>query len=84
MAMIDYGAIAWKNGKLISTDMFTPMKDMVGWEDSSEGNYSSIKDNYFAYIGDEEFIIANKKSESSILINPIKPFLEFLSKKLLY
>ena len=28
MAMIDYGAIAWKNGKLISTDMFTPMKDM--------------------------------------------------------
>ena len=24
--MIDYGAIAWKNGKLISTDMFTPIK----------------------------------------------------------
>ena len=34
MAMIDYGAIAWKNGKLISTDVFTPMKDMVGWDDS--------------------------------------------------
>lgn len=26
MAMADYGAIAWKNGKLISTDMFTPIK----------------------------------------------------------
>lgn len=26
MAMVDYGAIAWKNGKLISTDMFTPIK----------------------------------------------------------
>ena len=26
MAMIDYGAIAWKNGKLISTDVFTPIK----------------------------------------------------------
>lgn len=34
MAMIDYGAIAFKNGKLISTDMFSPMKDMVGWEDT--------------------------------------------------
>jgi hypothetical protein len=70
MAMIDYGAIAWKNGKLISTDMFTPMKDMVGWEDSSEGNYSSIKDNYFAYIGDEEFIIAFYKSYMR-MYNPI-------------
>lgn len=26
MAMIDYGTIAWKNGKLISTDVFTPIK----------------------------------------------------------
>ena len=26
MAMIDYGAIAWKNGELISTDMFTPKR----------------------------------------------------------
>lgn len=34
MAMIDYGAIAFKNGKLISTGIFTQMKDMVGWEDT--------------------------------------------------
>ena len=36
MAMIDYGAIAWKDGKLISTDMFTAMEDMVGWSDNSK------------------------------------------------
>ena len=37
--MMDYGAIAFKNGKLISTDMFTPMIDMVGWEDTENDVY---------------------------------------------
>lgn len=41
MAMMDYGAIAFKNGKLISTDMFTPMIDMVGWEDTEKDVYES-------------------------------------------
>lgn len=41
MAMMDYGAIAFKNGKLISTDMFTPMIDMVGWEDTNKDVYES-------------------------------------------
>ena len=41
MAMIDYGAIAFKNGKLISTEMFTPMVDMVGWEDTENDVYES-------------------------------------------
>ena len=41
MAMIDYGAIAFKNGKLISTEMFTPMVDMVGWEDTENDAYES-------------------------------------------
>lgn len=41
MAMMDYGAIAFKNGKLISTDMFTPMMDMVGWEDNESDVYES-------------------------------------------
>lgn len=41
MAMIDYGAIAFKNGKLISTEMFTPMIDMVGWEDTENDVYES-------------------------------------------
>ena len=51
MAMIDYGAIAWKDGKLISTDMFTPMEDMVGW------SHTTFKDNYFAYIGDKDLTV---------------------------
>lgn len=68
MAMIDYGAIAFKNGKLISTDMFTPMLDMVGWEDTKDDTYHDyntdkdeplkLKGNYFAYIGDSECTIA--------------------------
>lgn len=62
MAMIDYGAIAWKNGKLISTEMFTPMRDMVGWDDSDEDAEHSLVGNYFAYIGDEEFTVAFYKS----------------------
>lgn len=73
MAMMDYGAIAFKNGKLISTGMFTPMQDMVGWEDTKDDTYDldhnnnapeeayvrpiNLKDNYFAYIGDAEYTI---------------------------
>lgn len=62
MAMIDYGAIAWKNGKLISTDMFTDMKDMVGWDDSDLDIEDPLVGNYFAYIGDKDFILAFYKS----------------------
>ena len=70
MAFMDYGAIAFKNGKLISTEMFTPMKDMVGWEDTEKDTYTHyelsgniklplrLKDNYFAYVGDEDCTIA--------------------------
>ena len=59
MAMLDYGAIAWKDGKLISTEMFTEMKDMVGWDD--DGKYG-LKGNYFAYIGDKDLTIGFYKS----------------------
>src|SRR5574344_1860060 len=58
MAMIDYGAIAWKNGKLISTDLFTPMKDMVGWDDSDLDLEPPLEGNYFAYIGDKDLTLA--------------------------
>ena len=51
MAMIDYGAIAWKDGKLISTDMFMDMEEAVGWSDTI------FKGNYFAYIGDKDLTI---------------------------
>ena len=62
MAMIDYGAIAWKNGKLISTDMFTDMKDMVGWDDSDLDIENPLVGNYFAYIGDKDFILTFYKN----------------------
>lgn len=60
--MIDYGAIAWKNGKLISKDMFTPMKDMVGWDDGDLHLESPLKGNYFAYIGDKDLTLAFYKN----------------------
>lgn len=73
MAMIDYGAIAFKNGKLISTEMFTPMKDMVGWEDTENDTYEDyhtderiplkLKGNYFAYIGDSDCTAAFYKEQ---------------------
>ena len=63
MAMIDYGAIAWKDGKLISTDMFTPMKDMVGWTDNHEHR---LEGDYFAYIGDKDFTIGFYKDTMRI------------------
>ena len=68
MAMIDYGAIAWKDGKLISTDMFTPMEDMVGWSDEDKNKVlcadssSTLAHNYFAYIGDKDFTIGFYKN----------------------
>lgn len=63
MAMIDYGAIAFKNGKLMNTEMFGDMKEMVGWEDTdedvkSDGSPLGLNGNYFAYIGDREITVA--------------------------
>ena len=49
MAMVDYGAIVWKDGKLISTDMFMDMEEAVGWSDDDS--------NCFAYIGDKDFTV---------------------------
>jgi hypothetical protein len=76
MAMIDYGAIAFKNGKLISTDMFTPMIDMVGWEDTENDVYHDydndtstplkLNGNYFAYIGDKDCTVAFYKCQMVI------------------
>ena len=59
MAMIDYGAIAWKDGKLISTDMFTDMEEMVGWtdKDSNLKVHEKLDGNWFAYIGDKDLTI---------------------------
>ena len=85
MAMMDYGAIAFKNGKLISTDMFTPMMDMVGWEDTEKDmyhDYDAEKDrplkltgNYFAYIGDADCTVAFYKTTMRIVENVNGKFL---------
>ena len=62
MAMMDYGAIAWKDGKLISTDMFTDMEDMVGWSDKNDDKEFKLDGNCFAYIGDKDFTVGFYKS----------------------
>ena len=79
MAAIDYGAIAFKNGKLISTKMFTPMIDMVGWEDTEQDTYTvyetngevekplKLNGNYFAYVGDSDCTIAFYKEHMVIV-----------------
>lgn len=67
--MIDYGAIAFKNGKCIQADMFTPMMDMVGWEDNEDDVSDvvnctplNLNHNYFAYIGDKDLTVAFYKT----------------------
>ena len=60
MAIIDYGAIAFKNGKLISTKMFTPMKQTCGFSDAENslpGTDFSFDGNCFAVIGDKQFLV---------------------------
>lgn len=71
MAFIDYGAIAFKNGKCISSDMFTPMVKMVGWSDTIQDTYEcnnnerclELNGNYFAYIGDKDITIGFYKEQ---------------------
>lgn len=68
MAMVDYGVIAKKNGKVVTTDLFTKMIDTLGveYEFDTEGRY--IKDNYFVFLGDAEFYVAIYK-ESLYIFN---------------
>lgn len=61
MAIIDYGAIAWKDGKLISTDMFTPMIDTVGWHDDE------IDGSNFVTIGDKDLTLGFYKNILTIV-----------------
>ena len=73
MAMIDYGAVVFKNGKLINENqLFVEMKDMVRWDDEErvyintsngeEYKHSYLHGNHFAYIGDEDFTIGFYKT----------------------
>lgn len=57
MAMIDYGALVFHNGKLLNENQFfMEMQDSVGWND--EGNQDCLNGNYFAYVGDAEATVA--------------------------
>ena len=65
MAMIDYGAIAFKNGELISTGMFTPMKDTCGFSDRDNklpGMGEQLDGNQFVVIGNEDIVFGFYKS----------------------
>mgnify|MGYP000918743794 CR=1 FL=1 len=58
MAMMDYGVIAKKNGKIINNDLFTDMKDTLGFECEKDNRGKQLNGNYFIYLGDEDFFIA--------------------------
>lgn len=65
MAIIDYGAIAFKNGKLISTDMFTDMKETCGFSDKDNllpGADMSFDGNCFVTVGNKQFLLGFYKT----------------------
>ena len=65
MAMLDYGAVGFKNGKLISTGFFTPMEETCGYSDKGNplaGKDWSFDGNYFLTIGNEELLIGFYKN----------------------
>jgi len=68
MAMMDYGAIAFKNGKLISTNMFTPMEATCGFSDEGSPlpqNQFTFDKNYFVVIGNERMVFGFYKTSVS-------------------
>ena len=57
MAIMDYGALTWKDGVLLSeTEYFDDMQKMVGWSD--DGKENQLANNWFSYIGDDQLTIA--------------------------
>jgi hypothetical protein len=64
MAMLDYGAIAFKNSKCISTGFFTPMETTCGWSDDENPLWgeSSFDGNEFVVCGDKDFVIGFYKT----------------------
>lgn len=61
MAFIDYGAIAFKNGKCIQNDYFGDMLEMVGWREES------LDGNFFSFVGDKDFTVCFYKTYMNIL-----------------
>lgn len=63
MAFIDYGAIAFIDGKCVQTGFFMDMKKSVGWE--KEG----LSGNYFSYLGDKDLTFAFYKEQLFVVCN---------------
>lgn len=87
MAMIDYGAIVFKNGKQVNHNMFMDMKEAVGWSDenlSGESCGPHLSGNYFAYIGDKDLVIAFYKNLFTIVTIEYEHGEQILSKKTEY
>lgn len=57
MAIIDYGAIAKKNKKIITKSLFTKMKDTLGFSIEKSECGKQIEGNYFVYLGDRDFYV---------------------------
>lgn len=65
MAAIDYGAIGFKNGKLISTGFVTPMEETCGFSDKEHllsGETRSFSGNYFLVVGNNEVVLGFYKA----------------------
>ena len=65
MAFIDYGAIAFKNGKCIQNSFFMDMKESIG------RSIDGIDGNYFSYIGDSDLVIAFYKCQMVIFTDTL-------------
>lgn len=74
MAMIDYGAVVFKDGFLINeNEYFMDMLQSVGWSDAEDTapKYPNgrIDGNHFVYVGDEVLTVAVYKTVCRILSN---------------
>lgn len=75
MAMMDYGSIVKKNGKIIQTDMFMDMKEALGFElleakYEYNGNIEKqrVEGNYTSYMGDEELLVCVYKCRATFIV----------------
>lgn len=66
MATCDYGVIAKKNGKIITTQFFTPMVETLGVTFDATPEGEQIEGRYFVYLGEADFYVAIYKGFLSI------------------
>ena len=72
MAMIDYGSVVKKNGKIIQDKLFMDMNESVGFTIKTipyRGYNEQIEGNYFSYMGDSEMLVCIYKQQILIISN---------------